>query len=181
MIIMRTYEQQAEIDERESQSQPMDPRMMSPHMAQQMAQGEQDYQEAEMFQRPNDLRVIQEYNREENLPAETKNNFWALASKSVKLGFWNEQDINEIFLHKNLIKVGHIMSTPRHRYTFKDRQHMNQMDFLVYADFKRGVGMERYKTNERTLQATSVQQHIQGGGASGKQGGVLGGLKNFFG
>jgi hypothetical protein len=59
---------------------------------------------------------------------------------------------------------------------------MNQMDLLVYADFKRGVGMERYKINERTLQATSVTQAIQGGGSSSvKRQGLLGGLKNFFG
>jgi len=75
------------------------------------------------------------------------------------------------------------MENPRHTYSFKDRQIMNQMDFLVYADFKRGVGMERYKINERTLQATSVQQHIQGGGGNsgGKKGGLLSGLKSFFG
>ena len=76
------------------------------------------------------------------------------------------------------------MRNPRHRYTFSDRQMMNQMDMLVYADFKRGVGMERYKINERTLQATSVTQAIQGGGSSGggaRRGGLLAGVKNFFG
>lgn len=178
---MRTYEQRAEMEDDPSQTQLVDPRSMSPEAAQQMMQGDEQYQEAEMFQRPNDLRVIQEYNREENMPVNTRNSFWALASKSVKLGFWDEKDANEIFLHKNSIKIGHIMSTPRHKYSFKERQEMNQMDFLTYADFKRGVGMEKYKTNERTLQATSVQQHIQGGGSSGKKGGMLSGLKSFFG
>jgi len=180
---MQTYEQQAEYADPEQQdNQPVDPRSMSPYAAQQMLQGGEEYQESEMYQRPNDLRVIQEYNREENMPMMAKKDFWALASKSIKLGFWKEEDAQDIFLHKNLIKVGHIMSHPRHSYTFKDRQDMNQMDLLVFADFKRGVGMERYKINERTLQATSVQQHIQGGGsAGGKKGGILSGLKSFFG
>jgi hypothetical protein len=177
---METYEQRAEyVEPQDNQQQfPVDYR----DYPQPMVQGQEQYEEAEMFQRPNDLRVIQEYNREENMPQLAKKDFWALASKSVKLGFWKEEDYKEIFLHKNLIKVGHIMSNPRHSYNFQDRQLMNQMDFLVYSDFKRGVGMEKYKLNERTLQATSVQQHIQGsGGPGGKQGGIFSGLKSFFG
>ena len=71
---------------------------------------------------------------------------------------------------------------PRHKYTFADRQLTNQMDMLVYADFNRGKGMPRYKINERTLQATSVSQTINGGGSSrSKRGGILSGMKNFFG
>jgi len=52
---------------------------------------------------------------------------------------------------------------------------------LVYSDFKRGVGMEKYRINERTLQATTVTQSIQGGGKSQKQGGVMSGLRSIFG
>jgi len=137
----------------------------------------------ELFSRGNDLRVIQEYNREENMPDAIRQSFWALASKSIKLGFWDKDDLGEIFLNKNIIKVGHIMANPRHKYTFKDRQLMNQIDMLVYADVKRGIGMEKYRINERTLQATSVTQSIQGGasGMNQKKSGILAGLKNFFG
>lgn len=139
-----------------------------------------DPRSQEYFSKENNLQVIQEYNREENMPRDTKLNFWALASKSIKLGFWNEKDEYDIYLHKNLIKIGYLMTRPRHRYTFKDRFQMMQIDMLVYSDFKRGVGMEKYKLNERTLQATSVTQNIQGGSA-GKRGGFLSGLKSFFG
>jgi len=134
----------------------------------------------EYFQKQNDLRVIQEYNRDELLPAGVKSSFWGLLSKSIKLGFWDKDDEIDLFFHKNLIKVGYIMKNPKHKYTFADRQNMNMLDLLVYADFKRGVGMERYRINERTLQATSVTQSIQGGGASGRRGGALAGLKAFF-
>jgi len=134
-----------------------------------------------MFSQSNDLRVIQEYNREEGIPGAARKRLWGLASKSIKLGFWSEKDIQQIWLHKNLIKVGYIMSNPKHKYTFEDRNHINQMDFLVYADFKRGVGMEKYKINERTLQATSVTQNIQGSGSNAKKGGVVSGIKSFFG
>ena len=129
----------------------------------------------------NNLEVIKEYNSEENIPNGVRKSFWGLLSKSLKLGFWNETDEQMIFFHKNIIRVGHIMSMPKHRYTFSDRQQMNQLDFLVYADFKRGVGMEKYRINERTLQATSVTQSISGGGGGGKKGGIFAGLKNFFG
>jgi len=84
---METYEQRAEIVD-ENPQYPMDPRAMSPRATQQMLEGQEQYEEGEMFQRPNDLRVIQEYNREENMPVSAKKDFWALASKSVKLGFW---------------------------------------------------------------------------------------------
>ena len=172
---METYEQQAELVD-----YPVDPRTMSPYAAQEYIEQDRE-EESELFHQPNDLKVIQEYNREENMPSKVRKKFWALSSKSIKLGFWKQEDLYDVFLHKNIIKLGHIMSNPRSTYTFEDRQVMNQMDMLVYADFKRGVGMERYKINERTLQATSVQQHIQGGGSVGKQGGVLAGLKRFFG
>ena len=183
---IQTYEQQAD--------QPIDVDQLPPEMQQQMAhqvmeereqqRQQQEGDDNELFSMPNDLRVIQEYNREENIPQNLKKSFWSLASKSIKLGFWRESDLNDIFIKKNIIKVGHIMSQPRHRYTFAERQMMNQMDFLVFADFKRGIGMEKYKINERTLQATSVQQQIVGsgsGGAAKQGGGVMSGLKSFFG
>lgn len=136
----------------------------------------------DMFVRQSDLRVIQEYNREENMPQEARGTFWALASKSIKLGFWSAEDYEQIMMHNNIIKIGHIMAKPKHKYTFYERQLMNQLDLLVYADFKRGIGMEKYKINERTLQATSVTQNIHGGaGGGGKQGGIMAGLKSFFG
>lgn len=194
---MRIEEKNAEIYDA-SPDQPVDPRSMSPEMAQQYAQqGQyaeyypaqyqeqypQEQQENDVFSRPNDLRVIQEYNREENMPDLAKKNFWSLASKSIKLGFWKEQDFFDLWLRQNSIKVNYIMSNAKHKYTFKDRLDMLQMEMLVYSDFKRGIGMERYKINERTLQATSVTQNIQGTntGNSGKRGGIMSGLKNFFG
>jgi hypothetical protein len=136
---------------------------------------------SDLFSRHNDLKVIQEYNNEEFMPNGLKTSMWALASKSIKLGFWDKEDLPEIFLYKNIIKIGDVMSKPKHRYSFADRQQVNQMDFLVYADFKRGVGMEKYKINERTLQATSVTQNIQGGSSGGKRGGFFSGVKSFFG
>jgi len=160
-------------------NQPVDPSMYMPQAYQDPSQGGGGN---DLFARENALQVIQEYNREEAIPNKAKGDFWALASKSIKLGFWNKDDERDIFLYKNVIKIGHLMSTPRFKYTFKERQMMNQMDMLVYADFKRGVGMERYKINERTLQATSVTQSIQGGTSSGqRKGGVVSGLKSFFG
>jgi hypothetical protein len=132
------------------------------------------------FSRPSNLEVIREYNDEKLAPFEIKRDFWGLFSKSVKLGFWEKEDEFDIFLHKNVIKLGHIMAKPKHMYTFADRQKLNMIDFLVYSDFKRGVGMEKYKINERTLQATSVTQTIQGSPSGGKKGGVLAALKSIF-
>ena len=134
----------------------------------------------EMFQRNSELKVIQEYNREELVPVDVRRDYWGLLSKSVKLGFWNEADEANIFFHKNIIKMGQIMSLPKHKYTFEARQKMNMVDFLVFADFKRGVGMEKYRLNERTLQATSISQSIQGGVGNAKRGGFLAGIKNMF-
>lgn len=164
---------------------PVDPQTMSPEAAQQMYADQPQYgQDQEVFGKPNDLRVIQEYNREENLPILARKHFWALASKSIKLGFWKDQDYNDIWFRQNSIKLNFIMSNPRHKYTFKDRLDMLQMELLVFSDFKRGVGMERYRLNERTLQATSVTQNIQGSsnmGGGGRKGGVFSSLKGFFG
>jgi len=180
---MEVYEQDAVLDGQPAQA--VDPYQMGPEMAQQYyEQPEPQYQqqESDMFSRPNDLRVIQEYNREENMPSKAKKNFWALASKSIKLGFWKEEDFQNLWLRQNSIKLNYVMSQPKHKYTFHDRLDMQQMELMVYADFKRGIGMERYKINERTLQATSVTQSIQGGGTSGgKKGGAMSAIKNFFG
>ena len=158
------------------------PESIDPAYIQEEMGGEPE-QENPMFSHPNDLRVIQEYNREENMPNEVKSTFWALTSKSIKLGFWKEEDAQDIFLHKNIIKVGHIMSQPKHKYTFSDRLNMHQVDMLVYADFKRGIGMEKYRINERVLQSAMISQRILGSGQSGqgKKGGVFSGLKSFFG
>jgi hypothetical protein len=171
--------------------QAIDPNSMSPYAAQQAYAQQQVYDpysgqqqgDSELFGKPNDLRVIQEYNREENMPLLARKHFWSLASKSITLGFWKEQDYNDLWYRHNSIKLNYIMSNPKHKYTFKDRLDLLQMELLVYSDFKRGVGMERYKVNERTLQATSVTQNIQGvshGGGS-RKGGLISGLKNFFG
>jgi hypothetical protein len=136
----------------------------------------------DLFSRPNDLRLIQEYNNEETVPIKMRTEMWGMMVKSLKLGFWEKDDAQEIFLHKNTIRVGYLLSTPKHKYTFKDRNNLNMIDFLSYADFKRGVGMEKYKINERTLQSTSITQALQGiSGNSSKKGGVFSGLKAFFG
>jgi len=139
-------------------------------------------QSNEYFQQHNELKVIQEYNTEELLPKNIKNKYWGLLSKSIKLGFWDKGDESNLFFYKNIIRVGNMMAKPKHKYTFEERQEMNMLDLLVYADFKRGVGMERYRINERTLQATSVTQSIQGGGSgrTGRKGGFMAGLKSFF-
>lgn len=169
---MRVYEQEAEV---------VDPRQ---HYAEQ-EQYSDNYDpssQSEAFSKTNDLKVIQEYNREENMPAKQRRTFWALTSKSIKLGFWKDTDHYDVWLRQNTIKVNYLMSRPKHKYTFEDRLDLQQMELLLFADFKRGVGMERYKINERTLQATSVTQSIQGAGNSGgKRGGMFAGLKNFFG
>jgi len=180
---MNIQEQDAQLYDYPTQA--VDPNVMSPEAAQQYyGQQEDPYDQpaSDEFSRPNDLRVIQEYNREENMPAIAKKNFWALTSKSIKLGFWKEEDFQDLWLRQNSIRLNYIMSEPKHKYTFKNRLDLQQMELLVYADFKRGIGMERYKINERTLQATSVRQSIQGGGnIGGKKGGIMAGIKNFFG
>ena len=43
------------------------------------------------------------------------------------------------------------------------------------------MAQSRFRINERTLQATTVTQNIQGGGRSQKQGGVMAGLRSIFG
>lgn len=139
----------------------------------------QPRQEDDVFQKQNEIRVIQEYNREENLPMDIKMQLWAVHSKSIKLGFWEKSDEQELYHYLNIIKTGHIMKLPKHKYTFEERQNLNQLSLLAYADFKRGIGMEKFKINERTLQATSITQNINGGGGSRKAG-FMNGLKNLF-
>lgn len=138
----------------------------------------------ELFGRANDLALIQEYNEERNIPKDVIKDFWSIASKSILLGFWDKDDEQDLYFLRNNINVGHIMSKPKHKYTFKERQNMTQLRLLMYANFKRGVGMEKYKLNERTLQATTTSLSLQGaaGGQPGsKRGGVVAGLRNIFG
>jgi len=140
-------------------------------------------QDNELFGRANDLALIQEYNKESNIPKDIQKDFWAVASKSILLGFWEKDDEQDLFFLRNNITIGHIMAKPKHTYTFKERQHMNQLSLLMYSNFKRGVGMEKYRINERTLQATSTTLNLQGssGGGQAKRGGVVAGLRNIFG
>ena len=137
-------------------------------------------QEDDVFQRQNEIRVIQEYNRDENLPDAIKESFWSPTSKSIKLGFWDKEDEMDLYQYLNIIKTGHIMKLPKQKYTFQERQNMNQMALLTYADFKRGVGMEKFKLNERTLQASSITQNINGGGSGSKKAGFMSTMKNLF-
>ena len=175
---MNTEIQEAQIIE-EPNSLPSEPYLREMYPVPQQSYPQQDNN---LFGGPNDLRLIQEYNKEELVPEVLKHNLWGLMTKSLKLGFWNKEDEKEIFIHKNLIRLGFIMSTPKHMYDFKIRHQLNMLDFLAYADFKRGVGMEKYKINERTLQSTSVTQSIQGiSNMSGRKGGMMAGLKSFFG
>ena len=173
---MNTEIQEAQIIE-EPSGLPSEPYLREMyHQPQQYAQ-----QDNNLFSGPNDLRLIQEYNKEELVPEGLKHNLWGFMTKSLKLGFWDKSDEHDIFIHKNLIRLGYIMSTPKHKYDFRIRHQLNMLDFLAYADFKRGVGMEKYKINERTLQSTSVTQSIQGISNSARKGGMMAGLKSFFG
>jgi hypothetical protein len=137
-------------------------------------------QDNDVFQRANDLRVIQEYNSENLIPEGIKTDFWAIASKSTLLSFWEKADEAVIYNYFNTIKTGHIMTLPKYKYTFKERQQINQVGYLLYSNFKRGVGMEKYKINERTLQAVSISQNINSSASNAKQGGILSMFKSIF-
>ena len=137
----------------------------------------------DMFARANDLRVIQEYNKEENIPDDIKKVFWSASSPNVRLGFWEKDDLVDLFYHMNTILIGNIMSKPKKKYSFAEMNNMNQLFFKNYIDFRRGIGIEKFKNNERTLQAAMITQNIQGLGGSGgggKKGGVLAGLRSIF-
>ena len=179
---METEVQQAELIG-EPQVLPSDAYLREAYSKQMVPQQQymQQQQDNNLFGSPNDLRLIQEYNKEELVPEGLKHNLWGFMTKSLKLGFWDKSDEHDIFIHKNLIRLGYIMSTPKHKYDFRIRHQLNMLDFLAYADFKRGVGMEKYKINERTLQSTSVTQSIQGISNSSRKGGMMAGLKSFFG
>lgn len=136
----------------------------------------------QFFARQNDLAVIKEYNSEDNLPRGIKKDFWGLITKSIKLGFWTKEDELDLFFHKNLINTSYMMQKTKKELTFEDMHKMNMVGLLMYADFKRGVGMEKVKINERTLQATSITQHVNANASPvRKSAGVLGTIKNFFG
>lgn len=128
------------------------------------------------------LEVIKEYNDEKKVPNKIQKTFWALASKSILLGFWEKEDQEDLYFFNNNILVGDIMSKPKHKYTFADRQAMNQMKLLAYANFKRSVGMEKWRINERTLQASAITQNINqnGAGAGQRSKGFLSTVKSAF-
>ena len=138
-------------------------------------------QDDDVFKRSNDLQILREYNREEYMPEHVKKELWSAVSKSIKLGFWEKADEQDLYMYLNMIKVGHIMKSPKQKYTFAERQNLNQISLLAYADFKRWVGMEKYKINERVLQSVMISQNIQGTNNAQKRGGVLASLKGIFG
>lgn len=142
----------------------------------------EDDQEAEAFQPNNELKVIQEYNREEHMPKAAKREYWSMISKSMLLGFWENKDREEIFLNNQIIKMANIMSKPKQKYTFKERNMQKQLEYYNFQLLKRGIGMERHKYNERTLQSMSIQQQIRGGATNGRRatGGFMGSIKNMF-
>lgn len=142
-----------------------------------------DEGEDDAFRPSNELKILQEYNDEKYLPKRARRDFWSLTSKSVKLGFWKDSDYEIIWRHQNIIKLNHLMGKSRKKYSWKERKLMKQIAFLNFADFKRGVGMETFKHNERTMQSIAIQQRISGnsGGPSKKNnGGFMGSLTSMF-
>jgi hypothetical protein len=136
---------------------------------------------SELFTSPSNLEVIKEYNNEESIPNDIKLNYWAMSGKGIKLGFWEKEDEVNLFIHRNMIYTSKIMSKPKFKYTFKDLADQAQLSLMFFTDFKRGMGMEKYKINERTLQSASIQQSIQGSpGQSPARKGFLGSIKSWF-
>jgi len=141
---------------------------------------EQAQQGEEYFRSRDNLEVIKEYNSEILLPNESKKDLWGLATKSISLGFWSENDQENMTLFVNRVKLSWLMGKAKHSYSFEDRHRFTQMELFAWSNFKRGVGMEKYKINERTLQATSVTQNIQASANTSGQKGVMAFLKNAF-
>jgi len=154
------------------------------NMSQNPAADEDKELEENYFQgQPNDLRMIQEYNREDLVPKHIQKKKWGWFNKSIKLAFWEEGDEIPLFCHLNNMKLAEIMAKPSHKFTWEDYFENTQSKFLAYCDFRRGSGTDKHRMNERILQSTMIHQSIQGNVGAGtqqKRGGILSWLANGF-
>jgi hypothetical protein len=144
--------------------------------------GYNEEREPDAFRPNNELKVIQEYNEEKHLPIMARKDNWAMVSKSMLLAFWENKDYEDVFRHQNIIKLNNIMSKPKQKYTFKERAMNKQVEFFAYQNFKRGVGTDRFRHNERTLQSMMINQSISGTGSSPRRkgGSFMGSIASMF-
>ena len=118
-----------------------------------------------LFSNQNTVELIKYYTKEE-IPDDLKKlepfkTFWAILGKNPVLTFLNSED-EEIFdILFRISKLQHLISKPAYTYTFEKSQAMNQLRIYFKAAIKRSIGFDKNKVNERTMEATSVNQIVR--------------------
>jgi len=129
------------------------------------------------------LRIIQEYIKDEGVPAATKLKFYGLNSKMLPLTFFEKDDLEEMELIQENTQLIEIMSKPPQAYTFDQMQSFEQDKALLRINIKRAIGSAKGVQNERTLQNTQINQMISSATntAPGATTGIKGAINKVFG
>lgn len=142
---------------------------------------EEQLKQAEDLFKPQDMVKLIKFYTEENLTpdfesSEFKKRFWAILGKSPILSFLKEED-EELFESMfRIAKLQYLMSYPAYKYTFTDQMEINQMRTYFKLAIKRSVGFDKNLINERTMEATSINQIVR----SNTEGFNAGGKSGFF-
>lgn len=124
---------------------------------------EQAEKRVDVFGKTDFLKMLKEY-LEDNVPDSEEYRelaqFFAVTSKSAKLSFLNERDVETFMLKFEVCKLDYLMHKPPHAYTFLNQQMLDQLDMLFHFNVRRCVGTDKQVINERIAEVAQVVQTI---------------------
>lgn len=149
---------------------------------------EEQLKQAEDLFKPQDMVKLIKFYTEENLPksldnTKFKDKFWSVLGKSPILTFLDAEDEDFYDSTLRIAKLQFLMMYPAYKYSFDDQMELNQIRMYFKSAIKRAIGFDKNKINERTMEATSINQIVrsntEGFSGMGKPG-FLGKLKNMM-
>ena len=148
-------------------------------------------QSQDMFVPSNDMAKLITTYLEETVPDELKKTrlyqeFWAVAGKTIKLTFFDKDDMIDLDLMYDNITIDFKMSKAIYDFSFEDSQMLQQFRLYFKAAVKRSVGTPQHRFNERIILGGSINQTIRSntenssGRSDGNSGGIFGKIKSWF-
>ena len=106
------------------------------------------------------LEVLKHYSDESLIPPDLKKREWSVFGKALINTFLTEKDLPMIDIYSQILRIDEMQSKPAHLLTFEEVNNLDKMNFYLFLNAKRAIGIEGNKMNERTLQNTQIGQQI---------------------
>lgn len=106
------------------------------------------------------LDVLEHYSGEDIIPKKLKKAEWQFFTKAATNTFLEKEDLMVIDAHFQIFKARNLQSRPSFDISNADIEDLDRIQYHMFINIKRAIGIDKNKINERVLQNMQILQSI---------------------